>query len=621
MVIALSSAAGVWLWGENEAASALRERNGGPVHRLLASARKKIEPRKEIPGALPDFALLDHMGRYRQLSREADAPAVVVIAFDRHCPLLTAAGVELEKLSARFAKGVFWFLDLTATDARADLIQTARKRGLQWPILMDPSQITGRALGLTSSGESVILDPRSRQVLFRGGIGEDLAAALTAIENQKPPVARGSIPGGRKIEYRFARQGKVFYETDVAPVLIRRCLNCHHQGARYPPFFSDYNVVRSWSAMIRETLYNDRMPPFSVDRHYGRYANDISLLPDEKRKLVQWLEDGMPRRPGGADPLVGYDYNPKRRELGKMQLLFSAAMKEEAPVPPRGELEYLYFDVGGPAERDYWVEAIWSRSTNPRLLHHASLMVVPRPLSYYIDKVKDEIDPLLVRRRGDGSSPAWILRAIRELEEGRDPHFMRTQTWGIGRPQPKFYGQGRSLFVPKGYYLILETHYMGSGRPEKEKTSLDFYGRLDGRGLKSIKMKMLTTTNIQIEPNEKSAKVETPFYKFGRDVEIHSFLAHLHMRGRSIKAVELGPGGEERVLVSIPNYYYGWQTGTGLIPDPPLRISKDSEVRVICEYDNSELNPSNPDPTRTVFWGQTHDRSEMCKVNVEYLEL
>jgi hypothetical protein len=205
-----------------------------------------------------------------------------------------------------------------------------------------------------------------------------------------------------------------------------------------------------------------------------------------------------------------------------------------------------------------------------------------------------------------------------DTETGNDPNYVRVQTWGLGKKQPILFRDGAALFVPKGYYLILETHYMGTGRKESERTTIEFYGDYEPKGSRAIHTIMVGSVKIKIPPNEKRFVVKSRAFKFHEESEVTAFLGHLHMRGRSLKAIQILPNGEERVIMSIPNFYYGWQTGVGLLPDPPVRLAKGSSVRVECEYDNSALNPNNPDPNKTVMFGQTHDRTEMCKVNVQF---
>jgi hypothetical protein len=90
------------------------------------------------------------------------------------------------------------------------------------------------------------------------------------------------------------------------------------------------------------------------------------------------------------------------------------------------------------------------------------------------------------------------------------------------------------------------------------------------------------------------------------------------MRGQAVKVEMTSPEGITKTLASIPNYYYGWQTGAGLEPIEPISVKKGSKLRTKCYFDNSSQNPFNPDPNKQVVWGQRVDRTEMCKMNMNY---
>jgi hypothetical protein len=60
------------------------------------------------------------------------------------------------------------------------------------------------------------------------------------------------------------------------------------------------------------------------------------------------------------------------------------------------------------------------------------------------------------------------------------------------------------------------------------------------------------------------------------------------------------------VLLSVPNYDFNWQTMYRL--DKPVQVPAGSELYCAGAFDNSSNNPSNPDPDRTVYFGdQTFD--------------
>ena len=79
----------------------------------------------------------------------------------------------------------------------------------------------------------------------------------------------------------------------------------------------------------------------------------------------------------------------------------------------------------------------------------------------------------------------------------------------------------------------------------------------------------------------------------------------MHVRGKSYR-YELESGGKRHTILDIPHYDFNWQTTYALAEPRKL----DGGERFLCTavFDNSEQNLNNPDPTKTVRWGdQTWD--------------
>ena len=586
----------------------------------LIKSRKTNPTSKPLQSQVGDFALLDHQGVMHHLYRYSNAKAIVVVSHANDCAPLQQAARDLERLKNEYEKKgiVFLMLNTSTHDDRLNILEEARKLDQTFPILLDPSQVVTRSLGISSVPENIIIDPVEWQIIARANLG-DLAHTLNETL-QKKPAPHMPKNSQANCPIIFRQHQSISYEKHIFPILKQKCMNCHSSGRRFPPFFENHNKVAAWSAMIRETLLTNRMPPFSADELYGKYANDLSLSPEEKSLLITWLDSGAPRDLTVPDPLLNLKLDKPKTKILRTKPIYSAHMEEAAKIKPGGEVEYKFFQLGGPVPYDLWVHATNTKSTNPRQLHHQSLMITPKPLEFYVRMAKRRRREDYVKQHSDGDVPIWVLHAIQRREEGIDPHYLRIQNWGLGKMQPLVLNKGSTVFIPKDYYIILESHYMGTGRPDAEKTTVEFYGALKSDGRRKLQTLSLVTTQIDIAPGASRYAVKTNPAYFKDSFEIVGFLGHLHMRGRAIRAEILTPDGKTRTIVSIPDYYYGWQTGTGLIPDPPIKIPAGSTITAICEYDNSAQNPYNPDPQKRVRYGQRHDTTEMCKMNLVLLK-
>ena len=77
----------------------------------------------------------------------------------------------------------------------------------------------------------------------------------------------------------------ITYNLDVAPLLARRCFQCHDDptanGAPSRSAWVNFSVVRANAAAINGRIANGTMPPSGG-------------LPQAERDLIaQWIEDGM----------------------------------------------------------------------------------------------------------------------------------------------------------------------------------------------------------------------------------------------------------------------------------------------------------------------------------------
>src|SRR5205085_9924175 len=76
---------------------------------------------------------------------------------------------------------------------------------------------------------------------------------------------------------------------------------------------------------------------------------------------------------------------------------------------------------------------------------------------------------------------------------------------------------------------------------------------------------------------------------------------HAHYRGESSKLEIIYPNGERKVLLSLPKYDFNWQRDYDFAE--PVKIPAGSKLLATYTYNNSKRNPANPDPKRTVPWG------------------
>ena len=84
------------------------------------------------------------------------------------------------------------------------------------------------------------------------------------------------------------------------------------------------------------------------------------------------------------------------------------------------------------------------------------------------------------------------------------------------------------------------------------------------------------------------------------DAYVYSFTPHMHFRGKRMRFYATFPDGTTEEMLNIANYNYNWQLAYA--ERAPLRARRD-KFTAVGAFDNSEQNPMNPDPSRSVPWG------------------
>src|SRR5579872_3956948 len=89
----------------------------------------------------------------------------------------------------------------------------------------------------------------------------------------------------------------VTFTKDVAPILQKKCQECHQPGSIAPMSLISYQDTRPWAKSIKERVSTRQMPPWHIDKTVGvqKFKNDISLSDDQIDTIVRWVDEGAPQ--------------------------------------------------------------------------------------------------------------------------------------------------------------------------------------------------------------------------------------------------------------------------------------------------------------------------------------
>jgi len=413
---------------------------------------------------------------------------------------------------------------------------------------------------------------------------------------------------------------EVTYYGDVAPILEKHCTGCHRPNDIAPMPLMTYDEVLPFARMIRENVIQRKMPPWHADPAFGEFDNDARLTDEEIATIDAWVKGGAKRGESepsahGSDPRV-----PEAPALTwhiKPDVIFTIP---EFTVTRTAQDDYEYIYVPTNFKEDKWIQAAEVLPGDRRVVHHATVSVI------------------------DQSEVAKHLEQHRKADEGEDRYHYRTGKVLHVRPEapviddgcaapdgggvpgtpsgylnivPAIYLPGHlaetrppgyALRVPAGGYLQFQIHYSNHhGLDVKDRTSI---GLVFAREAVQHEIGQYEIWNnmFLIPANDENHRV-TSCFVLPKDVIAVAYTAHMHFRGKSMLTKAIYPDGREQVLLYVPHYDFRWQETYFL--KKQFLLPKGTKLMTVAYFDNSKNNFQNPDPSKSIRWGEPSDEEMM----------
>jgi Copper type II ascorbate-dependent monooxygenase, C-terminal domain len=404
---------------------------------------------------------------------------------------------------------------------------------------------------------------------------------------------------------------EVTYSKDVAPILYKNCAACHHQNDIAPMSLLTYKEVRPWSAAIREAVVRRAMPPWHANPHVGDYLNDPRLSDQDIATIVDWVKAGSPE----GDPK---DLPPAPVFQNGWHIKPDVILSiPETTVAAGNQDDYEYIYVPTNFTEDRWIQAAEVVPGDRRVVHHATVSVVSAADAAKLEQTHggaESVDQYHFR-----TGKVNHLKPDAPVEDDGC-----TSTEGLPQPSsggvnhvPAIYLPGHlaevrppgyALKIAAGSYLQFQVHYSNRlAQAVTDKTSIGLvFAKEPVRH--EVAQYEIWNNFFLIPPGDGNHKV-TSCYVLPKDVEVVAYTAHMHFRGKRMSTEAVYPDGRHELIFDVPHYDFRWQE-TYFLKHQYL-MPKGTKLVTTAYFDNSSNNPLNPDPTKSIRWGEPSNEEMM----------
>lgn len=532
-----------------------------------------------------DLALKTLKGNEIKLSSAAGKNGLVIALFSASCPISGKLAPETARLEASLKEqGVGMLLVNAPPGQKAEEIERfIADHKLVSPVAIDADGKLAKQLAATTTTEVFLLDA-ARTLVYRGALNDQyglgyskdmpqhhyLRDAVAAMLRGEPAELVATSAPGCALDLppqQGSASSPVTYHRDIARIMQANCVECHHTGGVGPFPLDSYEAVIEHAGMIRKQVERGAMPPWFAAPLEGRahspWINDRSLSERDRADLLAWLS--ADRAKGDIADAPKHRVFPSEWSIGKPDAIVAGA--KPISVKAEGTMPYQHVTVTTDFPEDRWVRGYEILPSAREVVHHVIVSVHEKGSK--------------VRGGGDeGAEGYWAAYVPGNTKQ--------------------VYPEGFARRLPAGATVSFQIHYTPNGKAVEDTIRMGLlFSKAPPKYV--VHTTGLSNTRLSIPPGE-SDHVEVAQRTLPVDVNVMAWMAHMHVRGKAFKFEVTLPGGKTETLLDIPKYDFNWQLRYDYAV--PHFLPRGSKVKITAVYDNSAGNPANPDPTKTVRWGQ-----------------
>jgi hypothetical protein len=270
--------------------------------------------------------------------------------------------------------------------------------------------------------------------------------------------------------------------------------------------------------------------------------------------------------------------------------------------PKNDVIEWTYMIVPSGITKDTWITSMEIRPSEPAVTHHICVYFKPHTADveynkpYWADRPRDDKGSALATAAGvNGRGIPPSVTAGSNGIEGCYVPGQRTQDYRVHHA---------AKLVKAGTDIVFQMHYTPIGREVTDRPRIGFTFAKEAPERVYVSLGMSAASDAKsfaIPPNDPNWESPPAEATFAEDAALVYMFPHMHVRGKDMTYRLVYPDGRTETVLNVPKYDFNWQLGYDL--DKPIQVPKGTKLIVTAHYDNSANNKFNPDPNKTVYYG------------------
>ncbi|MEI8281744.1 MAG: hypothetical protein WCG75_05010, partial [Armatimonadota bacterium] len=193
---------------------------------------------------------------------------------------------------------------------------------------------------------------------------------------------------------------KPTFSHDIAPIIYKRCAQCHSDSQIAPFSLVGYQNVRDRAATIAKVVHLGVMPPWKAKANYGEFRDVQALTTEEKDLVAQWAKSGAPEGDPAETPTPPTVVKGWR--LGQPDLV--VAPTKPTTISAEGSDFFRDYLIDPHIDKPTWVRAVDFMPLHIGNVHHIIPSLVKKEDAEKLKKIKFDFD-----------DDSWKQKSISEI--------------------------------------------------------------------------------------------------------------------------------------------------------------------------------------------------------------